>query len=145
MPTDFASLAFRALMLSSLPDAFETVTPPSAFQKLAADANSPEVLSHRVNVLTRLVISLLAEVEALRSAQLASPQAKEAYVKAWLETNVLVNNSADPSTGQQKLLDRWFASDAQVPEEAAMLKRLGLDEEAVKQNLAQVDAARERT
>jgi hypothetical protein len=83
------------------------------------------VMSRRVEALTTLVIDLLAEVEALRQVQATQP----AYRDAYREANLLTHNAAGPSSGTEKLLDRFYprqpAPDGRTWRETLMMRRLG--------------------
>jgi hypothetical protein len=82
-------------------------------------------MSRRVEALTTIVLDLLAEVEALRQALAAQPAYRDAYREALL----LTHNSAGPSSGWEKLLDRYYPRQASVDgrawRETLMMRRLG--------------------
>jgi len=81
--------------------------------------------ARRVEALTTLVLDLLVEVDALRQAQATQTAYRDAYRAAAL----LTHNSAGPSSGWQKLLERFYplqaSSDGRAWRELLMLRRLG--------------------
>ena len=82
-------------------------------------------IARRVEALTTLVFDLLAEVEALRQTQAAQSDYRDAY----REASLLTHNSSGPSSGWEKLLDRYYprqpSSDGRVWRESLMMHRLG--------------------
>jgi len=98
--------------------------------------------ARRVEALTTLVLDLLVEVEALRQAQAAQTAYRDAYRAAAL----LTHNSAGPSSGWQKLLERYYpleaSSDGRTWREVLMMRRLGFtpaELEAYREEAAQVE------
>jgi len=82
-------------------------------------------MARRVEALTALVVDLLAEVEALRQAHATH----SAYRDAYRDVSVLTHNSAGPSSGWEKLLDRYYpreaSPDGRAWRESLMMRRLG--------------------
>jgi hypothetical protein len=82
-------------------------------------------LARRVEALTTLVVDLLAEVEALRQAQVTQP----AYRDAYRDVSLLTHDSTGPSSGWDKLLDRYYprepSPDGRAWRESLMMRRLG--------------------
>jgi hypothetical protein len=82
-------------------------------------------LAERVEALTTLLLDLLNEVEALRQAQATKSDYRDAYRASCL----LTHNSAGPSSGWEKLIERYYprqqASDGRVWRESLMMRRLG--------------------
>jgi hypothetical protein len=83
------------------------------------------MMSRRVEALTTLVIDLLAEVEALRQVQAT----QTAYQDAYREASLLTHNAAGPSSGAEKLLERFYprqpGRDGRTWRETLMMRRLG--------------------
>lgn len=110
-------------------------------------------LGARTEALRHLVIDLLVEVEALRSAltQLqvggAGPSVhsgfdipchddtlvagKAAYPAAYIDAAYVLHNAAGPTAGVEKLLARFYPPDTNEPREALMLHRLGFSDSEV--------------
>jgi hypothetical protein len=82
-------------------------------------------LLRRVDALTRVVLDLLLEVEALREAQTANRNYRDAY----RATCLLTHNSAGPSSGWEKLIECYYpydkTADGRVWRESIMMRRLG--------------------
>ena len=82
-------------------------------------------MMRRVEALTTVVLDLLAEVEALRQAQAAKGNYRDAYHAACL----LTHNSAGPSSGWEKLIECYYpgdkSADGRVWRESIMMRRLG--------------------
>lgn len=102
-------------------------------------------LSKQVETLRLLVLALLMEVEALRSAFLAESLAEgedlksSEYGKSYVSTALLTHDSTGPSGGLEKLLGKWLFSEKKYhfsPDlymrEILMLKRLGFSEDEIK-------------
>lgn len=94
----------------------------------ALASNPPHVrleVARRVDALTRLVLDLLAEVEALRRAQNGESRYRDAY----RETCLLTHDSSGPSGGWEKLLESYYpderCADGRVRRESIMMFRLG--------------------
>ena len=107
----------------------------------------------RTEALTRLVIDLMVEIEALRAALVQSQvggagkpvhggydipchdetlaDGKGAYAAAYVDAAYVLHNSAGPSGGVEKLLARFYPAGAAEPREALMLRRLGFSESEV--------------
>ena len=79
----------------------------------------------RLDSLTILVMDLMMEVEALRTALAAESSYRDAY----RETGLLTHNSAGPSMGWDKLLDEFYPGTKDGRgrgwRESLMLRRLG--------------------
>ena len=82
-------------------------------------------IARRVEALTTLVFDLLAEVEALRQVVASQPAYGDAYRAACL----LTHDAAGPSSGWEKLLDRYYprqsSTDGRAWRETLMMRRLG--------------------
>lgn len=87
-----------------------------------------------------MIFDLLVEVEALREtlATAAGNAGRSAYARAYERSAYLTHNAAGPSSGWEKMLDRFY-SNAQADDdggrrgwrECLMLRRLGLSEEEI--------------
>lgn len=110
-------------------------------------------LGARTEALRNLVLDLLVEVEALRSA-LAQMQAggagtpvhsgydipchdetladgKAAYPAAYVDAAYVLHNAAGPTDGVEKLLARFYPTNTEEPREGLMMRRLGFSESEV--------------
>jgi hypothetical protein len=98
-------------------------------------------MSQRVDAVTTLVFDLLAEVEALRQAQTTQPAFRDAYRDALL----LTHDSAGPSSGWEKLLDRYYprqtSGDGRAWRETLMMRRLGLTPAEIEAYQQEAEAA----
>ena len=111
----------------------------------------------KVRVLTDLVLDLLLEVEALRSALLLAAGAKgvagkqTTYGRAYRSTALLSHDAAGPSGGWEKLLAVWLGDQEEGPgngprlRELAMLKRLGYSEQELKAYVEEAEGYESRT
>jgi hypothetical protein len=109
----------------------------------------------KVEVLTELVLALLMEVEALRSALLEESQARgetlknSSYGQAYRSTALLTHNAAGPSCGVEKLLERWVSSRRtrnSIPlRETLMLMRLGYSQEEIEKYAEEAESYEMRT
>jgi hypothetical protein len=132
---------------------------------LSDDAPSVEVIARtlltdsstdvRVRVLTRMLLDLFVEVEALRTAVSGAGgpavhgidpsllAGKSSYQTAYLNTVYLSHNAAGPSSGLEKVLVRFYPSSGQVApdtlRESSVLRRIGYSEDEVARY---IDAAR---
>lgn len=107
----------------------------------------------RLEALSRVVVDLLVEVEALRTAvaELSGGPAgkpgtdrydgpchdeslvedKPAYAAAYVNSAYALHNSAGPSGGIDKIVGRFYPANGSGPREPLMLRRLGYSEAAV--------------
>jgi hypothetical protein len=111
----------------------------------------------RVRVLADLVLGLLVEVEALRSALLHEAEAKgvagkqTAYGRAYRHAALLSHDAAGPSGGLEKLLAVWLGDQPDRSlngfrlRELAMLKRLGYSEQELEAYVQEAEAREMRT
>jgi hypothetical protein len=81
--------------------------------------------ARRVEALTALVFDLLAEVEALRATSLSQVPYRDAYRQVAL----LTHDASGPSSGWEKLLNRYYprelSSDGRAWRETLLMRRLG--------------------
>ncbi len=111
----------------------------------------------RVRVLTELVLDLVVEVEALRSAFLLAARAKgvaakqTTYGRAYRDATLLTHDASGVSGGMEKLLARWLGDRTENTlnghrvRELAMLRRLGYSEDELKQYLEEAESHEART
>jgi hypothetical protein len=135
--------------------------PPTA-REIAWTLSGAGELPDRVAILSQVVLDLLVEVEALRDA-LARTRAggaaqsvhggydfpcrdaeltegKAAYPAAYADTAYVAHNAAGPTSGVEKLLERFYPTSGAEPRESIMLRRLGFTDAEIARFLA---AARE--
>jgi hypothetical protein len=115
--------------------------------------HSRENTASRIEVLSRLVIDLLVEVEALRDALLrltlggasgsvhkgydapchdkSLTEGKGAYPAAYVDAAYVLHNAAGPSGGEEKLLARYYPESGDKLREALMLQRLGFTDDEI--------------
>jgi hypothetical protein len=89
----------------------------------------------RINVLTSLVLDLMLEVEALRSARIQQGDDITLYRKSYRDTALLSHNTAGPGFNCSKLIRLFYPDrrdgDSRVLRESIMLQKLGCSEEEV--------------
>ena len=117
----------------------------------------------RLSVLSRLVVDLLVEVEALSGALAAShagaasgpthqgydtpchdealTDGEGAYPGAYVDAAYVLHNAAGPTGGVEKLLARFYPDGAAGPREALMLRRLGFSEAEIDRFVAAAEQA----
>ena len=85
----------------------------------------PTESERRLEVLTKVVLDLMTEVEALRETIATGSRYRDAYRNSAL----LVHNNSGPSTGWDKLLDCFYpheeTSEGRMWRELLMMRRLG--------------------
>lgn len=99
---------------------------PEDAQRLGLQILASTNPSERAAALSSLVMDLLVEVQALRLAVAAVPEAREKYREAYESTYVLSHNSAGVTPGQVKVLKEFLTQ-----REGAWLKRLGVSDAEV--------------
>jgi hypothetical protein len=109
----------------------------------------------RLETLSRLLVDLLVEVEALRGAvaQLSVGAAgrpvhgrydipchdetlvegKQAYPAAYVDAAYVLHNAAGPTGGIEKLLARFYPANGDESRETLMLRRLGFSDAEIAQ------------
>jgi hypothetical protein len=140
---------------------------PKTAREIALAMSGLGELPDRVAVLSDVVLDLLVEVEALRDA-LARTKAggaarpvhggydlpctdrelaegKAAYPAAYVDTAFVPHNGAGPSGGIEKLLARFYPTDAREPREAIMLRRLGFTDAEIARFFAATRQAQQFT
>ncbi|QEL19570.1 hypothetical protein [Limnoglobus roseus] len=117
----------------------------------------------KIDVLSRIVIDLLVEVEALRGAVhqshgggAADPvhagydipchdktltDGKAAYPTAYVDAAYALHNAAGSTGGVEKLLARFYSTTGAEPREALMLRRLGYSDAEISRFKAAVEHA----
>ena len=119
------------------------MTDHGKIQKIIATLYKDSDVDAQVRVLATIVLDLLVEVEALRSAMLddvdrrgrchdqSLSMGKSAYQAAYLDTVYLTHNCCGPYSGIEKLLSLYYPEAEQYWRECLFLRRLGFTEEEV--------------
>jgi len=100
-------------------------------------------VENRLQALTEVVFDLLAEVEALRELTIRNQGGQtagkeSAYGRAYEDTAVLMHDSGGPTSGMQKLIERFYPefeetvrpgwAEKRAWRECLMMQRLGFTE-----------------
>ncbi len=136
-------------------------------ENLRAESIEPATAERRLEVLERIVLDLMMEIEALRAAIIATtasamPQAGNEnvlddspagvdgthtpYGQAYLETGWMTHWSAGPSSGMDKLLELFYGHDRDHAHsgrwrEILMLMRFGYNEEQIQKFISSAAGA----